>query len=51
MSQQWTHATQQTAGLFDHLVGAQLTILAQLYRSGLVETGNKMLQPRLAAAT
>jgi hypothetical protein len=36
MGQQRTHAAQQTAGLFDHLVGAQLAIPAQLWLGGIV---------------
>lgn len=42
---------QQTAGLFGHLVGVQLTIPTRLWLGGIVETGNRMLQSRLAAAT
>jgi hypothetical protein len=41
----------QIAGLFDQLAGAQLTLPAQPKPGGIVWTGNKMLQPRLAAAT
>lgn len=37
---------QQTAGLFDHLVGAQLTISAQPNLGGIVYPGkHRMLQP------
>jgi hypothetical protein len=46
------HAAQQTAGLFDHLVGAQLTIPTRPKPGGIVYTGkHRMLQPPLWAAT
>jgi hypothetical protein len=43
-----THAPQQLVALFDHLVGAQLTIPPSM--GGIVWTGkHNTLQPRLAA--
>jgi len=38
------------AGLFDRLVGVELTLTAQPKLGGIVQSGNRMLQPRLAAA-